>query len=142
MEGNQRVWHTQLKSALWADMSTQKRSIGQSPFMLLYGKEARLPISLELPTIDLANQLDMIQESPMIVRSAQLFELEETRNDAMRQIEQHQAQMKRFFNKRASPKYFKEGDIVLKWDTLKSRPRRHSKFDAFWSGTYIISQCK
>lgn len=106
MEDNQRVWHTQLKSALWADRITPKRSTGQSPFMLVYGKEARLPISFELPALDLANQLDTLEEGPLTVRLAQLFELEETRKDAMNKIEQHQAQMKRSFDRRASPRSF------------------------------------
>ncbi|XP_059076872.1 uncharacterized protein LOC131876102 [Cryptomeria japonica] len=142
MEGNQQIWHMQLKSALWADRITPKRSTGQSPFMLVYGRKARLTISFELPTLDLANQLDTLEEGPLTVRLAQLFELEETRNDAMSKIEQHQAQMKRSFDKRVSPRNFQEGDIVLKWDTLKSKSGKHSKFDAFWSGPYIISKCK
>ena len=33
---------------------------------------------------------------------------------------------------------FQLGDIVLKWDELKSRPRKHMKFDAMWAGPYII----
>ncbi|XP_057853707.2 uncharacterized protein LOC131063789 [Cryptomeria japonica] len=91
MEGNQRAWHTKLKLALSADRITPKRSTGMSPYMLVYGKEARLPISLELPTLDLVNQLDMIEEEPMTTRLAQLIELEEVRNDAMKKIEHHQA---------------------------------------------------
>lgn len=84
----------------------------------------------------------MIEEEPMSARLAQLIELEEFRNKAMRQIEYHQAQMKRSFNKRASPRVFKEGGIVLKWDEFRSRPNKHTKFDAFWSGPYMISECK
>ncbi|XP_057852967.2 uncharacterized protein LOC131063195 [Cryptomeria japonica] len=113
-----------------------------STYMLVYGKEARLPILLEFPALDLSNQLDMIEEEPMSTRLAQLIELEEVRNEAMRQIEHHQAQMKRYFDKRASPRVFKEGDIVLKQDEFKSRPGKHTKFDAFWSGPYMIFECK
>lgn len=93
MEGNQRAWHTKLKSALWADRITSKRSTRMSPYMLVYGKDERLPISLEFLALDLANQLDMIEEDPMIARLAQLVELEEVRNEAMRKNEQ--AQLKR-----------------------------------------------
>ena len=49
IEDNQRVWHSKLRTALWVDKITPKREIGNSPFMLLYGREYRLPISLEFP---------------------------------------------------------------------------------------------
>ncbi|XP_057819077.1 uncharacterized protein LOC131032160 [Cryptomeria japonica] len=105
-----------------------------SPYILVYGKEARLPISLEFPALDLSNQLDMIEEEPMSARLAQLIELEEVINKAIRQIEHHQDQMKRSFDKRDSLRVFKEGDIILKWDEFRSRPGKHTQFDAFWSG--------
>lgn len=55
-----------------------------SPCMLVYGKETRLPISLDFPALDLANQLDMTQEEPMTTRLTQLIELEEVRIEEMR----------------------------------------------------------
>lgn len=61
MEGNPRAWHTRLKLALWANRITPKRSTRMSPYMLVYGKESRLPISLEFLALDLSNQLDMIE---------------------------------------------------------------------------------
>lgn len=142
MEGNQRSWHTKLRIALQADRITPKRSTGVSPYTLVYGKEDRLPISVELPSLDLANQFDMTEEELMTTRLAQLSELEEVRDEAMKKLEVHQEQMKRSFDKRASSRVFKERDVVLKWDEFKSRPGKHKKFDAFWSGSYIISECK
>ena len=56
-----------------------------------------------------------------------------------KKIEFHQAQMKRTFGKKASPKNFQLGDIVLKWDELKSRSRKHTKFNAMCAGLYIIA---
>ena len=34
---NKRSWDTKLKFALWADRVTIKKSIGTSPFQLVYG---------------------------------------------------------------------------------------------------------
>lgn len=53
LDENQRTWHAKLKSELWADMITPKRSTSNSPYKLVYGKEAVLSISLELPTLEL-----------------------------------------------------------------------------------------
>ncbi|KAH9292031.1 hypothetical protein KI387_042788, partial [Taxus chinensis] len=67
LDENQRSWHTKLKSALWADRITPKRSTGNSPFRLVYGREAILPMSLELPTLELMKQLELLEFEPMEV---------------------------------------------------------------------------
>jgi hypothetical protein len=43
LEDNKRAWNSKLKFALWDDRVTTKRSIGISPFQLVYGVEAILP---------------------------------------------------------------------------------------------------
>jgi transposase InsO family protein len=45
LEDNKRAWNSKLKFALWADRVTTKRSIGLSPFQLVYGAEVCLPFS-------------------------------------------------------------------------------------------------
>ena len=47
---NQKTWHKKIHEALWADRVTPKRAIGISPFELVYGTEANLPLPLELAT--------------------------------------------------------------------------------------------
>ena len=54
-----------------------------SPYMLIYGKEARLPLLIELPALDFMYQLDMLDEEPMTTRLNQLNELEEKRRDVL-----------------------------------------------------------
>ncbi len=71
-----------------------------------------------------------------------MIELEEKRNKAMETLEIHQQQMKKSFDKNARARIFREGDLVLKWDSEREKPGRHSKFDPLWSGPYLISSCK
>ena len=40
---NKRIWDIKLKYALWADKVIVKRSIGTSPFQLVYGIDAIFP---------------------------------------------------------------------------------------------------
>lgn len=47
--------------------------------MLVYGREARVPISLEFPSLELAHKLKLIEDDAMIVRMTELTELEEKR---------------------------------------------------------------
>jgi hypothetical protein len=48
---NKRAWDSCLKFALWADRITRKRSTGKSPFELVYGLDAVLPINMKLSCI-------------------------------------------------------------------------------------------
>eukprot|EP00253_Pinus_taeda_P032279 PITA_32279 len=48
LEDNKKNWDSKLKFALWADRVTNKKSIGNSPFKLVYGTDVVLPIQLIL----------------------------------------------------------------------------------------------
>lgn len=50
--------------------------------------------------------------------------------------------MKINFDKKARVRIFREGDLVLKWDTDRAKPGRHSKYDPLWSDPYLIASCK
>ncbi|KAH9302572.1 hypothetical protein KI387_014155, partial [Taxus chinensis] len=70
---------------------TLKRSIGSSPYKLVYGKEAVLPISLDLPALELMKQFELSEFEQMEARYAELMELEEIREHAVQMIEKDQA---------------------------------------------------
>eukprot|EP00253_Pinus_taeda_P032568 PITA_32568 len=57
LEENKKIWHKKLTNALWADRLSTKKSIGMSPYELVYGMEARFPSSLGIPTIKLLQEL-------------------------------------------------------------------------------------
>jgi hypothetical protein len=48
IEKNQRNWHLKSTDALWESKTTPKDNIGISPYTMVYGKEVKIPISLEL----------------------------------------------------------------------------------------------
>jgi transposase InsO family protein len=49
LEENKRALDSKLKFSLWADRVTTKKSLGISPFQLVYGIEAIFPTQLALP---------------------------------------------------------------------------------------------
>ena len=51
--------------------------------MLVHGREARLPTSLDFPALELAHQLELVEDDAMTVRMAELMELEEKSGQAM-----------------------------------------------------------
>jgi transposase InsO family protein len=49
LEDNKKAWDSKMKFSLWVDRVTTKRSLGISPFQLVYGIEAIFPTQLSLP---------------------------------------------------------------------------------------------
>jgi transposase InsO family protein len=50
---NKKSWHVHLKYALWANRIGTKKSISTSPFQMVYGTNAVLPINPTLPLMKL-----------------------------------------------------------------------------------------
>jgi hypothetical protein len=59
---NQINWHLKLIDALWASRLTPKDSTRNSPYTLVYGKEARMPINLELNVLTYAVNIEDVEE--------------------------------------------------------------------------------
>ena len=57
LEENKKNWHKKLVNSLWADRLSNKRSIGMSPYELVYGMEAKFPSSLGIPVIKLLQEI-------------------------------------------------------------------------------------
>lgn len=78
-EENKKNWHKKLANALWADRLTTKRSIGISPYELVYGMEAKFPSSLGIPVIKLL-QDTQAEPNDMKRRINQTICLQQTRD--------------------------------------------------------------
>ena len=136
-----RDWHTALSSALWADRVTPKAAIGNSPFFLVYGKEAILPPHLFLPSLQLAQSVQEVPCSAMEHRINTLQKLEEDREMARKKFEKHQQTVKRWFDLRKSvSRDLEVGDLVLRWDKEHEDKGKHTKFQRLWLGPFIITE--
>ena len=110
--------------------------------MLVYGREERIAISLKFLSLELAHQLELIEGDAMTSRIVELMKLEEIRQQAMQTLQTHQQQIKKRFDIKDKARFFKECDLMLKWDAEREKLERHSKFDAIWGGPYVIINCK
>jgi hypothetical protein len=108
---NQRNWHLKLIDALWESRLTPKDSTGISPYTLVYGKEARMPINLELNALTYVVNIEDVEEvSPLHRRYNQLMKLEEQRVEALKKMNQRQQTIKKYFDQGATTKYFQKGN--------------------------------
>ena len=57
LEDNKKLWHSKLVHALWADILTVKKSIGMSPYQLVYGTDVIFPTSLGVTVMKLIQEV-------------------------------------------------------------------------------------
>jgi transposase InsO family protein len=69
-------WHLMLYLALWDYRTSVKTATGFSPFQLIYGLEAFLPIECQIPSLKLAVQL-LPDTSPLEEQLVHLEQLDE-----------------------------------------------------------------
>jgi transposase InsO family protein len=75
LEENKKNWDSKLKFSLWADRVTIKKSIGTSPFKLVYGTDAIFPIHLVLPVAKFFQE-EQTESNDMVRRMLDLVELQ------------------------------------------------------------------
>jgi hypothetical protein len=115
---NKKDWHVHLKYALWENWIDTKKSIGMSPFQMVYGTDVVLPINLSLPVMNLWQ--DENEESNDVTRRInQIIEVQQNRAEIDDRHQKYQDNMKALFNKKAKDREFFPGDLVLKWDARK-----------------------
>jgi hypothetical protein len=57
----------------------------------------------------------------------------------LEKIELHQGRIKETFDKKVKSNVFKTGDLVLKWDAARQEKGKHGKFEALWTGPFVIT---
>jgi hypothetical protein len=129
-------WHTMLFSALWAYRTSVKSATGFTPFRLVYGVEAILPIECEIPSLKLAVEL-LPNTSAEEEHLLYLMRLDETRRDATLVIEAQKKCVKAQYDKHVKPRVFSEGDLVLLYEQDRD-VLGAGKFEPMWRGPYIV----
>eukprot|EP00253_Pinus_taeda_P004995 PITA_04995 len=115
-----------------------EKCTGFTPFQLVYGLEAVLPIQCEISSLKLI--VDLLPEtSKEKACFLELIQLDETRCDAALADEDHKKRVKAQFDKNVKPHVFSEGDLVLLYDQ-DSDKLGASKFEPLWMGPYIVKR--
>ncbi|CAL8112448.1 unnamed protein product [Prunus armeniaca] len=110
VSGTKKDWHEHLPEALWAYRTTVRTSIGCTPYSLVYGSEAILPLEIPLPSLRVATHLVNPDENVKVM----LAELEA-------------------LDKNASPCNTNSKFTKLKW-------QMHGKFVSKWEGPYVVTR--
>lgn len=126
-------WELKLHSALWAYCMAFKTAIGTTPFNLVFGLDAILPIKFLIPTLRVAKDLDWTGHE-MSHRLTELEHLDEFHLHSVEAMYTQKRRLKKFHDAHIIKKEFKIGDLVLAY-TLKHHT---SKLKKRGLGPYVI----
>nr|KYP68951.1 Pol polyprotein [Cajanus cajan] len=132
-------WHEMLPYALHGYRTSVRTSTGATPFSLVYGMEAVLPIEAEIPSLRLLTEAKLPENEWVQTRFDQLNLIEEKRLDAICHGQTYQRRIKRAFDKRVQPRPFEEGDLVhLK--LLPAQKDKIGKWTPNYEGPYMVKR--
>ncbi|RYA46319.1 hypothetical protein DD606_24495 [Enterobacter cloacae complex sp. GF14B] len=133
-------WDLELPSALWAYRTSVKTGTGFTPFHLVYGKEALLPVEVELPAVKM---LEKLLGPPSDAFKERLLQLQEVQLDRMSALD-HYGQMQdralAKINEKVKSKGIKKHDLVLCYNS-KLDNTFQKKFQVKWEGPFKVVEC-
>eukprot|EP00253_Pinus_taeda_P006384 PITA_06384 len=138
LEINKKSWHKRLVNALWANRVSQKKSIGMSPFELVYEVDIVFPTSLVAPVDKLLQEAGS-EDNPMQRRLNQMVHLQQTREEVFQNTSKLQEKIKKIYDRKAEADKFQLDDVVLKWDARNEEKGKHGKFENLWKGPFNIA---
>jgi hypothetical protein len=137
------MWITHLLAVLWADRITVWRTTRYSPFRLMFGQDAVLPIELENLTCNTANWIQGIDDMASLIaaRARQLERRPEDIDVAIQNLKESRDANKRYFDQAANLRAedLQIGDLALVHETKIEQSHR-AKLDARWRGPYRVTE--
>jgi hypothetical protein len=111
LEHSAGCWVKELPSVLWSLRTTPNRSVGFTPFFMVYGAEAVPPTDIEF---DAPRVVQYTEKQAKEAREDGIDLLEEAREQALARSMPYQQQLRRYHSQNICPLTFREGDLVLR----------------------------
>jgi transposase InsO family protein len=132
LEKAKHAWVDELPSVLWSLRTTPNAATQETPFFLVHGTEAVLPVEIthEAPRIvayDEATSTEALQND--------VDTLDEARDVALARATQYQQSLQNYHNSRVRPRSFIVGNLVL-----RLKQDGHEKLESPWVGPYIVTE--
>ncbi|RDX93541.1 Retrovirus-related Pol polyprotein, partial [Mucuna pruriens] len=132
-------WHEMLPYALHGYRTSVRTSTGATPYSLVYGTEAVLPIEVEIPSLRVLDEAKLDEAEWIQQRLDQLNLIEEKRLTALCHGQLYQRRVKKAFDKKVKPRVFQKGDMVLK-RVLPNIKDQRGKWAPNYEGPYVVKQ--
>ncbi|GJW32381.1 reverse transcriptase domain-containing protein [Tanacetum coccineum] len=129
-------WVDELPQVLWAHRTTPKSSNGETPFSLVCGSEAVVPIKISMETKRIKEFKARQNEKK---HKEDLDILEEIREIASIKEAYYKQKLEGYYNKRVQPSTFKHGTYVLLLNSA-SKAEFQGKIGPTWEGPYVVKK--
>ncbi|MCO5592511.1 hypothetical protein L7F22_046514 [Adiantum nelumboides] len=130
-------WNKHLTAALWAYRTSLKVSTPFTPYHLVYGQEALLPIEVELGSLRVLARETISSKEKLEQRILDLHRLKLDREVATDYYIAQANKKREQFNYKVKEKKLEEGMLVMRYDSRLDLS--HSKkFLQRWEGPYVI----
>ena len=113
-------WHRILSKDLWAHRISKHCANKVSPFELVYGQEAVLPVEISLNIVRFAKQNDLTGGDYYNSMMDNIDEVIDKRVTALGEIEKDKIMVAKVYNKNVKAKSFQVGDLDRKSTRLNS----------------------
>ncbi|XP_070017868.1 uncharacterized protein [Nicotiana sylvestris] len=114
-----------------------RTSVGETPYLLVYGTEAVIPAEVEIPSLQIIVEAEIEDCEWVKTRLEQLTLIDEKRMATVCHGQLYQQRMARAYNKKVRPRNFEVGKLVLRC-ILPYHQEAKGKFAPNWKGPYII----
>ncbi|KAK9689089.1 hypothetical protein RND81_09G034600 [Saponaria officinalis] len=112
IKDNPREWSDLLLDILWAYRTSKRDAIDCTPYELVYGHEAILPVKVNVRTIRVTGQRCMTAKAYQEAMSIMNPDVEVRREQALNSLIKQKKLMVEAYNKRVKKKSFKVDDLV------------------------------
>src|SRR6266496_130129 len=126
-------WDKYIESVLFAYRTNKHNTTKKTPFFMIYGREAILPID------DINEDKEILEEESLLKRIYEIINLKEDRSEVLDIIGKSQEKQKKIHDEKIIEDKFEIGDKVLLKDTAKEK-QWSGKLSQKWKGPYYIHQ--
>ncbi|XP_030467070.1 uncharacterized protein LOC115686025 [Syzygium oleosum] len=136
---NYHNWHERLPYALMVYRTSIRTSTGATPFSLVYGVEAILPVEVKVPSLRVLSQAKLMEAEWVQQRYNQLNMIDEKWLRAVCHGQRYQQRVAKSFNRKIRPRHFEVNDLILR-KILSVIPHPYGKFGPNYSGPYVVKK--
>ncbi|XP_020209336.1 protein NYNRIN [Cajanus cajan] len=112
-----------------------------TPYKLVYGHEAVLPIDINLQSVQVQRQNELPVKDYWNLMYDELMRLDDERMTAMQNVIHQKEKIARVYNKKVKSKQFSSGDLVLKVILpMDQKSQNRGKWTYNWEGPFIIER--